>query len=146
MEKYFEKHGSLEYAFEMIKDELNEAYNALKESEGNIPNAISKTSEDEEFLSLYKRQIKGTFPDELASAGIKLIDIADSYDFDLHNFIEMQIRYTDLKEVKNSGMRKTKNTQPQTNKSNTGPVIHQRQQEQQQPIPVQKAIFRQGML
>lgn len=95
--KFFTKHGKPKYAFEMIHHELKEAKHALKKEMFPTIDVIPDTVDDKEFCALYEEHIEDTFPDELASAGIKLMDFADSCNYNLSEYINMRNRYLAIK-------------------------------------------------
>jgi hypothetical protein len=98
MQKYFEKYGKPRHAFEMIESELKAAKKALKK--GEMPEtdiATLKSASDSDFTVLYEEQVKGTFPNELAEAIVKIVDFADSYGFNLIDYVEVVSRYCALK-------------------------------------------------
>lgn len=106
MKKYFEKYGKPKFAFEMIKEELKVAEKALKKEK--MPSAdIStiKSASDGDFITMYEEHIKGTFPNELAEAVIKITDLADSYNFNLPDYIEVVNRYCVLKNPQSTSSR-----------------------------------------
>jgi len=98
MEKFFAKYGKPKYAFKMIFSELKDACHALKK--GQLPTnkeILMPDISDKDFLDMYEKYIDGTFPNELAEAAIKIMDLASSYDYDLHDYIKLVNRYCDLK-------------------------------------------------
>lgn len=97
LDKFFSKHGKCKYAFKMIYSEFKEAKHALKEGWLPTHDVIPDTVDDKEFLQLYEEHIKDTFPDELASGGVKLMDFADSCSYNLHDYMNMYDRYCKLK-------------------------------------------------
>lgn len=96
LDKFFSKHGKPKYAFKMIHSELKEAKHALKEGWLPTHDVIPDTVDDKEFLQLYEEHIKGTFPDELSAAGVKLMDFADSCSYNLHDYMSMYNRYCNI--------------------------------------------------
>jgi len=103
MDKYFDKYGKPKYAFKMIHSELKDAAWTLKK--GKMPSGdISsiKNANDSDFITLYEDQIDVTFPNELAEAVIKIVDLADSYGFNLADYIDVVNRYCMLKNSQSS--------------------------------------------
>ena len=100
MEKFFAKHGKPEYAFKMVKDELRNAKKALEEDalpNGNHKEIFSPNTPDKEFMDLYESNIKGSFPNELGEAVIKIMDMAEEHGYDLKDYLPLIERYCELK-------------------------------------------------
>lgn len=98
MKKFFAKYGKPKYAFKMIFSELHDAKHALKD--GALPTnkeIFMPDIPDKEFLDLYEKYIDETFPNELAEAIIKIMDLADSHGYDLKEYIPLVERYCELK-------------------------------------------------
>jgi len=97
MEKFFAKHGKPKYAFKMIKHELGAAKHALKKEKLPTNKEIFAADiSDKDFLELYDKYIDETFPNELAEAVVKIMDLASSYGYDLKDYIELVNRYCAL--------------------------------------------------
>ena len=104
MEKFFAKYGKPKYAFKMIDSELHDAKHALKD--GALPTnreIFAADITDKDFLDLYEKYIDDTFPNELAEAIVKIMDLADSYGYDLKEYIPLVDRYCALKSPKTAG-------------------------------------------
>lgn len=98
MEKFFAKYGKPKYAFKMISSELKDACLALKK--GQLPTnkeIFMPDVSDKDFLDMYEKHIDGTFPNELAEALVKIMDLASSYNYDLQDYVKLVNRYCELK-------------------------------------------------
>lgn len=98
MEKFFAKHGKPKYAFKMIHAELKDAKKALKD--GALPtnkDIFAEGISDAKFLSLYDQYIDDTFPNELAEAVVKITDLADSYGYNLADYVKVVNRFCEIK-------------------------------------------------
>lgn len=101
MNRYFEKYGKPKYAFKMIYSELYDACRALKKEKDKTPWVLNKTQvanmSDVEFQTWYEETVDGCFANELAEAVTKIVDLADSYDYCLPDYVDLVNRYCLLK-------------------------------------------------
>jgi glutathionylspermidine synthase len=108
--KFFAKHYKMSDALKSIKAELYEAKKAFHDDFLPVarPELIDGTTlTDDQFMAEYSSTIKDSFPDELSEAVIKIIDLADAFDYNIFDYVSMHQRYCKIKQASDTVVSKT---------------------------------------
>ena len=100
---FFDKEKNIGEMLCLIHSEVSEALEADRNdrySAGTLMSVVNGWVSDKDFIKAYKKQVKGTFEEEMADIVIRVMDLCAFKNIDLEAHIKAKMRYNSLREYK----------------------------------------------
>jgi NTP pyrophosphatase (non-canonical NTP hydrolase) len=93
---FYEKEKNIGEMLCLIHSEVSEALEADRKdrySAGTMMNVLNGLVSDKDFVVAYKKQVKGTFEEEMADIFIRVLDLCAFKGIDIEQHVKAKMRY-----------------------------------------------------